>query len=484
MFLLALLGSTSRAVAAGDPVAEARSACQTALAAELGGSKTYTSRGPCHQASKLTGHPEDMRNEVQALMSPAANPSLDDLGVAMMLVEAAVNKAADQPWGHLARCDVARRLGSAAALETCLTDLATMARKHPLSQQAIATTRFPASGGVWVGRIALLLLLLGTAAHAGHGWWRRRTRRSAEVLPAARVAAAIVVAFVALSSLAAKPAQAETQETPTLKREQLSDFLIDDDNPERSVPTVETQNRKPLQFAYFIQDLGAKAERAEKRGDHAAAARYYKALALAAPHSPYGPRKLCLESEAAGDIPAAIIACRTAITREESTLGDYERFVAVALARKAPLAHLERKEVEAVIAHVESQSPGATPNRLRCELALRVSDQKLLETCSAALTKLAADDPQTVSYQWALAMMVHDRAKATALIGRARELGMGADGVAQMERATGQMSSRLVRIAVVSLTALLAVVAFLGLRSWNRRRAPLTGRPGAAGLAG
>jgi hypothetical protein len=479
VFLPACFAIAAPAAVAADPLAEARGACQAALAAELSGSKTYTSRGPCHQAAKLSGLPEDMRHEVQALMSPAANPSLDDLGIALMLVEAAVNKAADQPWGHLARCDVARRLGNAAALKTCLTDLATMARKHPLSQQATATTHDSASTAVWVGRIALLLLLIATAAHAGHRWFRRRARRGAAVLrttgSTVSSAAAIVAAFVVLSALSAGAARAEEDGIP-LKRDQLSDFLIDDDNPERSVPDVETQNRKPLQFAYFIQDLGGKADRARKRGDHGAATRYYKALTAAVPQSAYGPRQMCLSAEDAGDLPTAIVACRTAITRDDATLGDYERFVAVAL-RKTPLAPLERKEVEAVIAHVESQSPGTAPNRLRCELGIRVSDQKLLETCTTALTKLAADDPQTVSYQWALAMLVHDQSEATALIARAKQLGMGPDGVAQMERATSEMSARrLVRMAVMGVTAVLAVLAFLGLRSWNRRRMPVPAR--------
>jgi hypothetical protein len=454
------LTSTPVAASASDSeIAAARSACQSALAAERAGATTYTSRTPCHLAAKLTYYPEDMRNEVASLMSPVARPSLDDLGVALMLVEAAVNKAADQPWGHLARCDVARRLGSAAALETCVTDLKTMARKHPLSQQALASTRFPASPAVWLGRIAVLLILGGTLAHALRGW-RRRLAFGAGV--ARRRAAGVAAALAVLLSLATTSAWA----APSIVRDRLSEFDIDEDFPERSVPDLETQNRKPLQFGYFLQDLAGKAQAAAKKGDHAAAARFFRALTAAAPQSAYGPRQLCVETEAAGDLPAAIVACRTAITREGSTVADYERFVTVALARKAALAPLERKEIEAVIGHVESEQPGATPNRLRCELAIRVADQKVLESCTAALVKLAPDDPQTVSYQWALALMVHDKAKATALIDRARALGMAPDGLARMERATGEMRNRqLVRAAVLTATALLAVLALLALRA-------------------
>jgi hypothetical protein len=448
-----LLTSLPAAADADSNLAAARAACQSALAAERAGASTYTSRTPCHLAAKLASLPEDMRNEVAALMSPAAHPGLDELGVALMLVEAAMNKAADQPWGHLARCDVARRLGHAAALETCLTDLKTMARKHPVSQQAIASTRFPASPGVWAGRIALLLLFVGTLAHALRGWRRR----------------AVVALALALLATPARATPAPT--VPTLNRGQLSELDIDDDNPERSVPSVEVQNRKPLQFGYFLQDLGGKAEAARKRGDHAAAARYFRALTAAAPESAYGPRQLCLATEAAGDLPGAIIACRTAITREGATVGDYERFVAVALARKEALAPLERKELEAVIGHVESESPGTIPNRLRCELGLRVADQKVLEACTGVLAKLAPDDPRTVSYQWALALMVRDKAKAVALIDRARTLGMAPDGVARMQQATKEMrNGEYVRLAVVGMTGIFAALALIAFRSWTARR--------------
>jgi hypothetical protein len=468
-----LLASLPAVANADGVLAEARAACQTALAAERAGAATYTSRTPCHLAAKLTSLPEDMRNEVSALMSPAAHPALDDLGVALMLVDAAVNKAADQPWGHLARCDVARRLGHAAALETCLTDLNTMARKHPASQQALASMRVPASPGVWAGRIGLLLILAGTLAHALRGWRRRAARDGRAADPRATSAVSVAGVVVSLAIvLAATPARAAPEPAiPTVTRGQLSEFDIDDDDPERSVPSLEVQNRKPLQFGYFLQDLGGKAEAARTRGDHVAAGRYFRALTAAAPDAAYGPRQLCVETEAAGDLPAAIVACRTAITREGSTVGDYERFATVALARKEELAPLERKEIEAVIAHVESTSPGTIPNRLRCELGIRVGDQKVLEACTGALAKLASDDAQTVSYQWALALMVRDKEKAAALIDRARTLGMAPEGVARMERATSDLRRRdYVRVAVVVMTAIFAALAMIALRSRTTRR--------------
>src|SRR5690242_403029 len=94
------LTATPASAASAQEIQAARSACEAALAAETADGQSHNSRLPCHAAAKITGQAEDMRNEVRALVGPAAHPSFEDLGIALMLVEAAVNKAADQPWGH------------------------------------------------------------------------------------------------------------------------------------------------------------------------------------------------------------------------------------------------------------------------------------------------------------------------------------------------------------------------------------------------
>ena len=72
-----------------------------------------SSRLPCHSALLYGAQSEDLRNEVASLLAPARNVSLDDLAAASMLADAALRKDASQPWGYLARCDIARRIGSA-----------------------------------------------------------------------------------------------------------------------------------------------------------------------------------------------------------------------------------------------------------------------------------------------------------------------------------------------------------------------------------
>lgn len=476
----------SRASSAADlqVIAPLRAACEAALDAERADGKGHGARESCHRVSSLSAAPEDMRNEVASIMSPARQPSMDDMALSLLVVDAAIRKASDQPWPHLARCDVARRLGSADGLAVCRTDLETMARRHPATPAALASIASPISPGGTLARLALAALLLGTLFHS----LRSRRRSRAALDPTSRPAlagrpgpgvAALVLA--AASLLAVRPASADT----AAPRDRLSDFVIDDADPESSIPDAETQNRKPLEFGYFLQDLAAKAEAAQKRDDHAAAARFFRAFTKATPRSAYGPRKLCAELESLGDVQGAIVACRTALTREGTTVDDYSRFVDLALARKGALAPLERKEIEAVIAHLEKEAPGVVPAKLHCALAVRVQDRKALDTCTATLAKTAADDPQTVSFQWALAVMKGDRRAATHLIERARGLGMKPEALAQMERATNELQARrFVRAALWGLgLALFAVLAALALRAAAGRRrssAPFSVAPPAA----
>ena len=177
---------------------------------------------------------------------------------------------------------------------------------------------------IWALRLLLIVAPIATAVHV----LRFRARNRATRLVTTKAVAALLV-FAAMSGLAAS-ARAELVETdghPALKNDQLSIFPIDDTNPEASVPPVEKQNEKPLQFGYYLQDLAAKVERAQQKGDTAAVIRYYRAIAKAAPRSPYGPRKLCEVLQSAGDIDGAIVACRTATVIEGTTVGDFRRLI-------------------------------------------------------------------------------------------------------------------------------------------------------------
>lgn len=452
--------------------ASARDACKAALALEERGAKTDSSAEPCKRAFLDDGRPEDMRNEVAAMMSPAAHPSLDDLVLAATISEAAIRQASDQPWGYLARCDLARRLGSAATLETCLADLQRFGPNHAATKQALGFASERSSAATWLLRGLLLVGLLGTLVHA---LVQSRARRRGEA--STRAVLGLLVLFGTATLLSVSPHRAHAESA--LPKDHLSAFEIDDEDPESSVPSDEEANKKPLEFGYYIQDLAAKAEKAGQAGDHVAEARYYAALSKAAPAVAYAPSKLCSAYEAAGNIPKAIAACRTAITRRGSTAADYTHFVNVVLSSHDKLPALEEEELRLVINHLagESKVGDPIPSMLRCEVALRFGNTQALQACTAELATSAPTDPKTVSFQWALALQKHDRSAALQLIERARGVGMKPEGIAMMEAGTRKMTLRWLMWAALFATGaiLLGTLLWFGyLRFGNRRQAAVS----------
>ena len=420
----------SMAAPAKSPARIAREDCEAALAREEAGKPGISSRGPCHTAFLSVGQPEDLRNEVASMMSSAAHPTLDDVALAAAMADAALKRDTRRPWGYLARCDIARRMGNADTLQGCLEDLRRVVPEDPATKWALAVSTERPSFWIWALRVILLAAVSGTAVHAAVGKLRRRRRR------ATPVAAAALMGVLVLLGLCGGSAWAEAPPP-----DHLSSFKIDDNDPEASVPSPEVQVKKPLEFGYFIQDLGGKAEKAVKAGDHSAAARYFGALAKAAPTVAYGPRKVCEQLEAAGDPDGAIKACRETLTRNGANAGDFTRFVSLVLGSKGPLVPGERNELEAVLTHVEHEAQlGALPTLLRCEVDLRFKDFKALEACTAELGKKAPQNPKTISLQWAVALHNHDRGAALALIQRARTAGVTEDGLAMMESATRAMT--------------------------------------------
>jgi tetratricopeptide (TPR) repeat protein len=453
-----------------DPnnVIPARGTCEVALAAKV------SSREPCHRALLISFSAQEMRNEVASLLASSEHPSLDDLVLSGVLVDAALHEAPAEPWGYLARCDIARRLGSAEVMEACLSDLRRVAPNHWATQQAIAAANEPGGGWRWSIRGLFLLVMLGTVAHA-----RRRARGVTRLAKGASGKAAVVFVLAVCASLAAAVGDASfaaaAPEIPDdiVKRGGFSKFTIDDANPEASLPSPDELVKAPLELGYLIQELGGRAASAAKRKDHAAAARYYKALAKVSPGAPFAPRKLCEELEAAGDIPTAIAACRTVITLDGATSDDFVRFVHVSLAKEGKPSPMEQKELEAVIAHLAGNANvGTIPATLRCEVALRVEDTKALESCTAELSKLAQNDPRTISYQWALAVQKHDQPVALGLIDRARQAGVSSAGLEIMQKETRKMKRQKLSRGVILVVgaAVLGVALMLGLRRLALRR--------------
>lgn len=438
--------SVARADAVG---AAARQACERALERELVDSKV-TSREPCHQALLYFGQPEDFRNEVASLLAPARKVTLDDLSTVSMLADAALRKEPTSPWGYLARCDIAHRIGSADVLSSCLADLRRIAPDHAITLSTSAAPAERVSGWIWLARIILSATIFGTLAHA-----LARSRRARP----STIAQPVVAVFVLLGALGADTAFAQQSSKP---KGDLSIFPINDADPESSVPESLAQAQQPLQFGYFIQDLTARAEAATKRGDHAAAAGYYKALAKTAPDIALPARRLCESLQAAGDLPNAAKACRTTITKGGSTTSDFGRFVSLVLAQPDPLPAGEKQELDAVLKHLDDKADISFTGELsvlHCEVALRFHDTPALEKCAGALGSLAPNDAKTVSFQWALAVDKHDRATALQLIDRAKTVGVGEAGLATMTRTTEAMHQR--RTTLWALIAVGAVVLAL-----------------------
>jgi len=440
-----------------------REACKKALAREESTGALYFSRKPC-DAAFLGGTTEDMRDEVASLMSPAAHPSLDDLALATLMSDGTVRKGRQEPWGYLSRCDIGRRLGSADLLASCVEDIRQVAPHHEALTQALAMAAERPSIGVQSFR---LLLVLGLGVTLVSAAWTRLTRSRR------RRAAAVASLAAVLLFLTAGGGVASAQIKTLPKKDHLSALPIDDADPESSVPGPDEAVKQPLQFGYLIQDLAARAEAASKRGDHLAAARYYGALAKTGPTMAYPPRKMCVELEAAGDLPLAVQACRSAISRLASTEEDYTRFVQLVLAQKDPLPAGERKELDAVINHLATdlKRDDVVPTILRCEVDLRYRDVPALEACTAELAQKAPKDPKTISLQWALAVERRDHASAESLLDSARGVGMGADSLARMEAATRAMRRRQVgRFSFLAISAVVIGIGFLIGRLWIAAR--------------
>jgi hypothetical protein len=266
-------------------------------------------------------------------------------------------------------------------------------------------------------------------------------------------------------------ALAQTPPTPPKAPEQLGEIPIDKLDPVKSVPTPEQASRNPLQFGYLLMDLATQAELAEKRGDFADAVRYYQALAKAVPHRSISYGKMCAAYEALGDRDSALTACRSALGREGARVEDHARTVRLLLAGQGPLAPAEKDDVLAIANHLK-RDPGtaSAADEMHCQLATRIQDTTLLETCVAGLTAAAPRHLTTISYRWALALEKRDFAAASHLVSMARAAGLDAAGVERMQRAVSerQWRHRLPRLGGAAL--LLVGLGFLGRRWFTHRR--------------
>jgi hypothetical protein len=264
-----------------------------------------------------------------------------------------------------------------------------------------------------------------------------------------------------------------------------TDFRVNDENPVTSIPSLEQRTKNPLEFGYFIQDLVARAEGAFEKKDWARSVKYYEALAQAVPDRAISFRRLCSGYAELGNVDIAAANCGRALSLPGARVIDHFEFLNLSL-RRATLTPKEIGELEASIAHVRAhiaanpQKPveppkpapydsavlaaPPSPERTKhikeafmkrhearvlaelegkaqkkqqksislaleievvaCKLAVRLRQEPKLTACVDALRTLKADERLIMPFEWARALVVSDAKRASALLDKAKALGL------------------------------------------------------------
>jgi tetratricopeptide (TPR) repeat protein len=247
-------------------------------------------------------------------------------------------------------------------------------------------------------------------------------------------------------------------------------FKVDEANPEGSVPSPEQALKSPLEMGYLMMDLIARAEAATQRGDHAAAIRYYKAVAKAVPDRAVSFAKLCRAHKELGQLDMAIEACRTALGKGGAHSEDHALFVRLLLRQPGELSAAHVADADAVIEHVHKEvAPNAggvrLSTQLACELGARVEDEQRLAKCVSELSEVAPSDARTLTFRFALAMLRQDLGEADRVVAAARTAGLPQAALSSMveKLASARTDSSLWRRTLSSWELLSAAAALLAL---------------------
>lgn len=389
----------------------------------------------CRAAVDQQRGPRQLRALVGALMSGPSAPGVEDVTLALFAARRA--RTAGTPWGPAADCDIATRLGDTLMSKHCLEELQLVDGQHPETRRAASLQRTPWSRGM--AGLILLLATLATLVDLFTRWLRARWSSKQVTLGlVALVWAAFAPAVCPAAS--AEAARIIAASTPPPPAAAASGFQVDDHDPVASVPSDAQANQNPMAMGYFLDDLIGRAQAASKRGDHAAAARYYQALAKAVPERATPFVKLCLELESAGDRLGAIAACRTALGRQGATVDDHARYLRLLMGQPGALDPQQVADADASVEQLRKHDAFLLASQLECELATRIDDLARLQSCTRDLYVRDPNGAITVSFQWALALKQGDRPEALRLVERAKVVGVKPPGVAHMERATAVWS--------------------------------------------
>jgi tetratricopeptide (TPR) repeat protein len=409
----------------------------------------------------------NVRALVSAFVDGPTAPTTTQLFEALILTAKEHDRSPGGATAAAAACDIAERIGDGVMLQRCAEELERTAPDDPATKKALSllASRCP-PWRFWGGWLAIAAAVAVTFGHALRRSLRRRPGRST---------VAVAVLSATLWSFAS-PNAAAADESATPQHGWLSKWSIDDQNPSANIPSEKDRNADPLQFGYWLQDLTWKGEHASRRGDHAAAAKFYGALADAVPDRAIGFTMACQEYETLGDLDHAINACGQGLLREGTMVKDYAHFVALVMAKPGRLGHKETDALAKVLTHMrEDPASRDFVDDLECQVGVRTSNVDQLKECTAALALRTPDSPSLLSYQWALAMEEKKFDQARDLIERARAAGMPAENLVSMEKKTSESERwRRIQIGLVLLaTALLIGGAAIATRAMRQRRGAL-----------
>jgi hypothetical protein len=296
------------------------------------------------------------------------------------------------------------------------------------AQEALARVR-PGIGTL-AGWLAFLALALGALVNAAVRVWRKRT--------AGRIAAS--VAAIGVLVLGAPKARAESPEfgderPPVVGH--LSKYAIDPLDPESSVPTPAQRDQNPLEYGYFLMDLGDAAEKAKTAGDHLGAAKFYRAMTKAVPDAVMGFRKTCEEFEAAKDFVDAKTFCADAVMRRDAILADYSHYARVVFAQPGNLPPNDVKDVDQMVDHLKKQEGSQSVAwDIQCNLGVHLADVRRLQECTTPWAVVAPDEPKVIFFQWVLALHQKDFAAAERCVAHAKRVAAPPEQVTHMAKAT------------------------------------------------